>query len=121
VTGGVRWQLRLAPCSRGVELSIVTAAGAASAACRPLLAPATSFYDQTDNVALVFGAAPAGTVSVQVASTAGMRPAAVAAVSHRAAVYVGAIGLAETATASTAYGRGAQLLQACTQTRCVAP
>jgi hypothetical protein len=36
-------------------------------------------------------------------------------------LYVGAIGLNQIVTASTAYGRDAHLLSACTQTRCVTP
>ncbi len=126
---GVAWALAVNACPSpkgGYALSLFTGEGSSTTPCAGAARPASTFYDQAANVALVFGTAPAGTARVAVAGSGGgsstgvivrqVSPAFGAGVS-----FVGEIPFAQTATALTAYGVGSRLLEACSEQRCVTP
>jgi hypothetical protein len=72
-------------------------------------------------VALAFGSAPAAARRVYVASSGGGQAAATVTHPPRETLFVAPIAASQTAMAATAYGAGAQLLEACNARRCVAP
>ncbi len=128
-TDGVAWALAVSSCTapnRGYAVSLVTGNGSSATPCAGVARPASTFYDQAANLALVFGTAPAGTARIEVARSGGgastdMTVREISRVAGGGVFFVGEIPFAQTATAITAYGSGSRLLEACSEQQCVAP
>lgn len=125
-SAGLSWGLAATRCSgaRGFRVSLVTERGTATSGCGGVLRPPATIYDTVTGAGVVFGAAPAASVRVEISQSGGVqstpRIVRVARLTH-AVFYAGSVALAQTVTAMTAYASGSRLIAACTDERCVVP
>jgi len=131
---GQPWELLVSSCDRHpatVSLLLRSATAGAGSACGPVVAAPTTIYDSHSSHAFVFGAAPAGTVEVDLAlggrqqrvPATPANPGALtsAGVPAGTVFYVTSIPLDQQVTATTGFDAHGALVLACRVERCTAP